>query len=447
MPIKTDYLNYTFDTNLLIPKVSSVSTLDDNNYSSNIHEKSGVTYTGASESFDIHDLPIYSDPQGKVLVGTYNWSHAQPQNGGLDSDGYYYTWIGAGSSSGAKNGFVNIAGVTMPFNNNFNRLIKWHTNIGGDFEYIGQAIFIGFAHANFSIRNNSFYIAGVNKYVVDKTNTLDGYQDIRVFKLPLDYVQFSQYMTDEDVYVVPAIGKAYGNDFKGVVVNESYMFERSPDFDEQGKPSNSESNHYQWMYLPSTNDRIYTSNGQNIMMYQVDNEKLKYVAKLPEQSLSLGLNNGGMKYSDDKNRITNHPTSDRSMSELNAWYSYTGGRYLQNIAVVGSHAYFLYGGSTLAHTNSNRYMLKILDLNSGTLLGEFDLENYISDYNLPEGWHIAIANDSEGTPYHYLTDDDKTYFQETEDLYVTDDESMVIVCYILDTPRYIKLNLQWGKLS
>lgn len=446
MSLTVNNLSYKILNTVKVPTITNISNIDGNNYTNQIHNKTGTKYSGVSGEWDLTAMDIYSDAAGTNLITHYNWSHAQPQNGALVGD-YYYTWIGAGSSTAVQNGYVKIAGITIPFNNNFNRIIKWHTTINGSFEYIGQVILIGFSHANFTIKDNNFYISGVNKYEIDSNNALNGYKDIRVFKIPLDTFTFDKTISDSDVYIVPVIKDVFGDGYRGSVISRDSMFARSPDFDDDGEPTNSSSNHYQWLYLPADNNRMYTSNGQNLMMYGVDNTNMKWVSKLYNQSHSLGLNNGGMLYSTDKNRITSHETSDRSMTALNAWYTYTGGRYIQTMHVVGNHLYLLYGGASLAFTASNYKLLKILDLTTGQLLAEFNLNDYVDKYGLPSNWTIKHSTDSEGVKYGYLTDGTKTYFQEPEDLFVTADEKSIIICFVLDTPRYIKFDITWGNLS
>ena len=438
-------LSYSVKKDTKIASITGITTLDDGGYSTYISDKKGVvSYYGISGSFDLFETPLFKDPQGIEPDGTYNWTHPQPQNGSLDSDGYYYTYIGGGSSSGAKNDYIKLAGITIPFNDHVTRIIKWKTNLnGGSFEYIGQCIIMGTAHANFQLNGGYFYLSGTTTYGTTGVNTLDGYKDIRLIQIPKSFLKFTKVITDNNIYATKAIYTNFKN-FNGIKIRDEYMYERSPDFDQLGLPSNSLTSHYQWMYSPANNNRVFTSNGQNIFMYSVDKNTRTWTKKIPDDSIyNLGLSTVPDVYSSDKNRILVNSHTKRSMEALNSWYFYSGGRYLQNIFVVNNNAYFLFGGASLAHIDSARYMIKIININNGMLVGEFDLEDYTNMYGLPSSWHIERESDSEGIKYNYLTDGNEIYFQESEDLYVTEDEQTIIICLVQHVPRYIKININW----
>lgn len=442
--ISIESLEFNFP-NIKTASVTGQKTIENGEYYRQISNKS-LKYSGASPSFDFLSMPLYNS--SGTQIRTINLSHFYPQQGVLDEKtGFYYSYIGTGMTS--ENGYIKIAGITIPFNGTIGRLIKWHTTINGSFEYVGQVILLGLSHQNLSIYDGKLFVTGTNEYKITQSNTLNAYRDIRCFLIPLDEFNFANPVTDENVLATPAISNHFGTSYKGKTISTDYMFDTSPDYDENGDPTNVKNiTGGQWIYGLADSSHIFTSNGNNLYFYNIDLQNRKFISENKELSNNINLGNSMQIYSTDKHRIPVQPLYNNSLISIDAINNYymIKGRHVQSMAVRNNHLYVTLGGVNYAHSIENVMAVKIVDLKTGMLIGEIDVESLVTQYGspVPTNYGVYTGIDSEKNVYKALNNGKDLLVQELEDIYVAEDESFIIIGYILSNPKYFKLDLSWN---
>lgn len=438
--------NLTFNfPNIKTASVVGQKTIEGGGYFNKISNKS-LKYSGASPSFDFLNVPLY-DSSG-TQIKTLNLSHFYPQQGVLDEKtGFYYSYIGSGESS--DKAYIKIAGITLPYNRTLGRLIKWRTTINGTFEYVGQVVLLGLSHQNLSIYDGKLFVTGTNSYHITSSNTLDSYKDLRCFLIPLDEFNFANPVTDENVLAIPAIGNHFGASYKGKTISTDYMFDKSPDYNDNGDPVYVKNvTGPQWIYGLADSSHIFTSNGNNLYFYNIDLQNKRFISVNKELSNNINLGNSIQVYSTDKNRIESNPLSDNPsipIDTVNDYYMIKG-RHVQSMTVRNNHLYVTLGGVSYAHSIENVMAVKIIDLATGMLIGEIDVESLVEKYGapVPTYYNMYTGVDSENNVYRALTNGKDMLVQELEDIYVAEDESFIIIGHILSNPKYFKVDLAWN---
>lgn len=438
--------NLTFNfPNIKTASLVGQKTIENGEYFKQISNKS-LKYSGASPAFDFLRMPLYDSSGNKIK--TLNVTHGYPQQGVLDEQtGYYYTYIGFGQT--ADNAYIKLAGITLPYNRTLGRIIKWHTTIDGAFEYVGQVILLGLSHQNLSIYDGKLFVTGTNAYNIKSDNSLDTYKDLRCFLIPLDEFNFANPVTDANVLAVPAISNHFGTSYKGKTISTNYMFEKSPDYDDNGDPSYVKTGTgAQWVYGLVDDSHIFTSNGNNLYVYNVDLQNKTFISANKELSNNINLGNTDQIYSTDKTRI-NDPivNSGSGVSNVNLNNNYMiKGRHVQSMTVRNNHLYVTMGGVNYAHSIENFMGIKIVDLKTGMLIGEIDLEDLIDKYGtpVPSTYKSYTAFDLENNKFKYVNNGSSVVIQEVEDIYVSEDESYMIVGHVISNPKYFKLDLNWN---
>ena len=415
-------------------------TIEGGQYFGQISNKS-IQYIGSSPTFDFLNMPLYDSAGNKIT--SLNISHGYPQQGVLDEQtGDYYTLVGMGENS--FKGYVHIAGISIPYNRCVGRLIKWHTTISGEFKYVGQCVLLGFSHQNLSIYNGNLFTTGANIYRITSNNGLDTYKDLRCFLIPLSDLNFGNPITDDCVVATPIIGKQFKGSYKGKVLSTDTMFGTSPDYDSNGNLVEKAS----WLYGLADSKHIFTSNGNNLYMYEVDLDNKKFLTKTPSLSNNLNLGNSEQVYSTDKNRIGKFALNNDTYADVNKYYMIKG-RHVQSMTVRNNHLYITMGGVSYAHSPENVFCVKIIDLKTGMLIGELDVEDILKTFGspVPSAYYVHRGTDNEGNPYAAITSGSAFLIQELEDIYVSEDESYIIIAYVISNPKYFKIPIKNNRLT
>ena len=99
-------------------------------------------------------------------------------------------------------------------------------------------------------------------------------------------------------------------------------------------------------------------------------------------------------------------------------------------------------------SDENIMGIKVIDLNTGMLIGEINLEDLIGKYGspVPNTYINVKGKDTNSNSYKAITNGVNPLIQEVEDIYVSEDESFCIVCYVISSPKYFKFNLSWKSI-
>ena len=186
---------------------------------------------------------------------------------------------------------------------------------------------------------------------VGTTNALDTYKDARWFLIPLDEFNFANPVSDANVLAVPAISRHFGSSYKGKTISTDYMFEKSPEYDDNGDHVYLKNGTgAQWLYEIADGSHIFTSNGDNLYVYSVDMQNRKFLSVNKELSNNINLGNTTEVYSNDINRIVKlEGTTDTNIdyTDINKYYMLKC-RHIQSMAVRNNHLYITLGGVNYA---------------------------------------------------------------------------------------------------